>query len=96
MRFRKKFMKTLKKSFETNSKSKFYFMVRSERKMNEDFGKNIKAIVQKMIDTYNQETTGYIEEEVEKIRLDFFEFLERKIELSFSYQVRMISEECLK
>lgn len=36
-----------------NLKSKFYFMVRSERKMNEDFGKNIKEIVQKMIDTYN-------------------------------------------
>jgi hypothetical protein len=29
--------------------------------MNEDFGKNIKAIVQKMIDTYTQETAGYIE-----------------------------------
>jgi hypothetical protein len=64
--------------------------------MNEDFGKNIKAIVQKMIDTYNQETAGYIEEEAEKIRADFLEFLERKIELSFSFQVRMISEECLK
>jgi hypothetical protein len=64
--------------------------------MNEDFGKNIKTIVKKIIDSYNQETEGYIEEEVEKIRLDFLEFLERKIELSFSYQVRMISEECLK
>jgi hypothetical protein len=64
--------------------------------MNEDFGKNIKSIVKKMIDAYNQETEGYIQEEVEKIRLDYLEFLERKIELSFSYQVRMISEECLK
>ena len=32
-----------------------------------------------MIDTYNQETDGYIEEEIEKIRFDFLEFLERKI-----------------
>lgn len=29
--------------------------------MNEDFGKNIRAIVHKMINTYIQETAGYIE-----------------------------------
>lgn len=49
-----------------------------------------------MIESYNEQTSGYILEEVDKIRIDFLEFLERKIELSFSYQVRMISEECLK
>ncbi len=39
--------------------------------MNEDFGKNIKAIVEKMIEAYNQETAGYIEEEVDKVREKF-------------------------
>lgn len=29
--------------------------------MNEDFGKNIKSIVQKIIDSYNEQTNGYIE-----------------------------------
>ena len=29
--------------------------------MNEDFGRNIKSIVNKMIDSYNEQTTGYIE-----------------------------------
>ena len=60
--------------------------------MNEDFGRNIKSIVNKMIDSYNEQTTGYIEYQAEKIRHDFLEFLERKIELSFSKQVGMISE----
>lgn len=64
--------------------------------MNESFGQNIKAIVKKITDSYNQQTVGYIQEEVDKIRDDFMQFLERKIELSFSYQVRMISEDCLK
>ena len=36
--------------------------------MNEEFGKNIKAIVQKMIDSYNEQTTSYIQEEADKIR----------------------------
>lgn len=64
MKFRKKFTKILRKNSVTNCKSKFIVILRSERKMNEDFGQNIKAIVQKMVDTYNQETSGYIEEEV--------------------------------
>lgn len=29
--------------------------------MNEEFGKNITAIVQKMIDSYNEQTSGYIQ-----------------------------------
>jgi hypothetical protein len=45
-----------------------------------------------MIESYNEQTAGYIQEEADKIREDFLQFLERKIELSFSYQVRMISE----
>lgn len=60
--------------------------------MNEEFGKNIQSIVQKMIDSYNEQTSSYIQEEADKIRADFLEFLDRKIELSFSYQIRMISE----
>ena len=64
--------------------------------MNEEFGKNINEIVGKMLKEYEEQTQGYIQEEVEKIREEFLEVLERKIELSFSFQIRMIAEECLK
>jgi hypothetical protein len=62
MRFRKKSMKISKRSFVTNLKSKNIFYFRSERKMNEDFGVNIQNIVSKMIESYNEQTTGYIVE----------------------------------
>ena len=47
--------------------------------MNEEFGKNINEIVGKMLKEYEEQTQGYIQEEVEKIREEFLEVLERKI-----------------
>ena len=39
-------------------------MEKSERTLNLDFKKNIEGIVNKIINDYSRDTTGYIEEEV--------------------------------
>jgi len=41
---------------------------KSERNLNLDFKKNIKEIVNKIINDYNRDTAGYIEEEVGRIQ----------------------------
>jgi len=41
---------------------------KSERNLNLDFKKNIKEIVNKIINDYNRDTAGYIEEEVVRIQ----------------------------
>ena len=69
---------------------------RSERKMNIDFASNIHQIVEKMFDKYDQETANYIPEEAKSVKEEFVVEIERKVELSFSYQVKHIVDECLR
>ena len=49
-----------------------------------------------MLDEYDQETSNYIPEEAQKVKEEFVSELERKIELSYSYQVKHIVDECLR
>ena len=47
--------------------------------MNIDFAANIHKIVEKMMKRYNEGTSQYIVEEVQKVQSAFAEDLERKI-----------------
>ena len=64
--------------------------------MNIEFAINMRDIVNKMLAQYDEGTTEYIKEEVGKVREEFITDLERKIELSYSYQVKHIVDECLR
>ena len=52
---------------------------KSQRSLNLDFQKNIKEIVNKIINDYNRDTAGYIEEEVERIQEELIKEIEDKI-----------------
>ena len=56
----------------------------------------MKAICQKIFAYYNENTTSYIKEEVIKVREEFETEIDRKIEISFNYQVKHIVDESLK
>lgn len=43
-------------------------MEKSERTLNLDFGRNVSSTVDKILSDYDRETSGYIEEEVIRIR----------------------------
>ena len=64
--------------------------------MNMEFAVKVKGISVRMLAKYDAETGNYIPEEVAKVREEFVEELDRKIELSFSYQVKHIVDECLR
>ena len=64
--------------------------------MNIEFADNVHKIVDKMLDRYDAETANYIPEEARRVKEEFMMELERKIELSFSYQVKHIVDECLR
>ena len=49
-----------------------------------------------MFDKYDQETANYIPEESKRVKEEFVLEIERKVELSFSYQVKHIVDECLR
>ena len=52
---------------------------KSQRSLNLDFQKNIKEIVNKIINDYNRDTAGYIEEEVERIQEELTKEIEDRI-----------------
>lgn len=64
--------------------------------MNENFVKNLTKIVGEVFRRYDDESAGYIKEEVSKVRGELEKELDGKIELSFRYQIGIISDECLK
>jgi hypothetical protein len=64
--------------------------------MNYDFAKNINQIVANMIKAYNEQTDTYIKEEADKILEEFLQMIEGKVILSYSSQITMISDDCLK
>jgi hypothetical protein len=64
--------------------------------MNYDFARNINQIVASMIKAYNEQTDTYIKEEADKILQEFLQMIEGKVILSYSSQITMISDDCLK
>ena len=64
--------------------------------MNIDFSENIGRMVNKMMDEYDEGTSRYIPEEAKRVKEEFMTDLERKIELSYSFQVKHIVDECLR
>ena len=64
--------------------------------MNYDFARNVNQIVASMIKAYNEQTDTYIKEEADKILEEFLQMIEGKVILSYSSQITMISDDCLK
>lgn len=71
-------------------------MEKSERSINLDFKKNVELIISRMLGDYTNETSGYIQEEAERIQDEMIKEIEDKIEESFHKQANMLADDCLK